>query len=319
MARMDPLENKLVVLIGGSGFIGKHIAQDLLERGARVRIAGRRPEAAFRLKPLANLGQIQFVRMDAGDDRSIAAAMAGADAAVYLIGTFADRQERLQAKAAGIAAQAAADQGAGAFVYVSSIGADAESDSGYASSKAHGEALVRDAFANATVIRPSLVFGEEGGFLPMFADLVATAPVMPVFAPESKVQPVWVDDLAKGIGNALADPGAHGGKTYEAAGPNALTMLALHQDIAEAQQRDRTLLPMPDFAASIFAALPFSPMNSDQLTMLRHGSVASGEFKGLTALGVEPKPLSLFLERWMVRYRKHGRFAVRRDAPGRMA
>ena len=308
MAHLAPLEDKLVVLIGGGGFLGTHLAQELLRRGARLRIVERHPEKAFRLKPLAELGQIQFGRCDVNDKRSIAAAMQGADAAVYLVGTFGGGQRALQADGAGAAAAAAAAEGADAFVYVSAIGADADSDSGYAATKGEGEAQVRAAFPQATVVRPSILFGEDDAFVNMFAGLIAGLPVLPVFGGEARLQPLFVDDAAEAIANALADPARHGGKTYELAGPEVLTMAELHRRIAEAQCRERTFLAVPDGLAALFAALPGTPMNADQWKLLKRGSTASGALPGCAQLGVQPRPLGLFLDRWMVRYRKHGRF-----------
>ncbi|WAT16843.1 complex I NDUFA9 subunit family protein [Aurantiacibacter sp. MUD11] len=312
MARKSPLDGKLVTLIGGNGFIGSHVAQDLLERGARVRIAAREPEKAFKLKPLANLGQLQFARCNALDKRSIEACVAGSDAVVYLIGTFDGNQQALQADGAGIAARAAAETGAEAFVYVSAIGADPEAETGYSRTKGDGERQVQAAFPKATVIRPSVVFGEEAGLVPMFADLVKVMPVLPVFGAESEFQPVWVDDVAEGIANALEDPDTHGGKTYEAAGPDTLSMMEINRMIADGQDRERAFFPMPNALAKVFAVMPLTPINSDQLAMLEVGSVATKGTPGLAKLGVTPKPLSLFLDRWMVRYRKHGRFTEKR-------
>ena len=312
MTRHSPLADKLVVLIGGSGFVGTHVAQDLLARGARVRIAAREPEKAFRLKPLANLGQIQFARCNVKDQRSIAACVQGADAVAYLVGTFGADQRALQATGAGHAAVAAAETGAQSFVYVSAIGADADKETGYYRTKGEGEALVLQAFPQATIVRPSAVFGEEGGMVPMFADLVSKMPVLPVFGAESQLQPVWVDDLAEGIGNALENPHAHGGKTYEAAGPEPMTMMQINRMIAEAQGRERSFLAMPDPVARLFAAAPLTPMNSDQYAMLEQGSTATPGAAQLSDLGVSAHPLSLFLDKWMVRYRKHGRFTTKR-------
>lgn len=312
MARNSPLHGKLITLIGGNGFIGSHVAQDLLERGARVRIAAREPEKAFKLKPLANLGQLQFARCNAMDERSIAACVEGSDGVVYLIGTFDGNQQALQADGAGHAARAAARTGATRFVYVSAIGADSDAQTGYYRTKALGEQQVMEAFPEATVIRPSVVFGEEDGLVPMFADLVSKMPVMPVFGADSEFQVVWVDDVAAGIAAALEDPAAHGGKTYEAAGPDKLSMMQIHQMIADGQGRERTFFPMPAPLARTFASLPLTPINSDQLAMLNMGSVASKSTPGLSKLGISPKPLSLFLDRWMVRFRKHGRFSEKR-------
>ncbi|RJY09321.1 complex I NDUFA9 subunit family protein [Aurantiacibacter aquimixticola] len=315
MPKSSPLQGKLVTLIGGSGFIGSHVAQDLLERGARVRIAAREPEKAFKLKPLANLGQLQFVRCNAMDERSIAQCVDGSDAVVYLIGTFERNQQQLQADSAGHAAKCAAETGATGFVYISAIGADPEAETGYYRTKGDGERQVLAAFPEATIIRPSVVFGEESGLIPMFADMVRFMPVMPVFGADSKFQVVWVDDVAAGVTSALEGPAKHGGKVFEAAGPEQLTMMEIHEMIADAQQRRRYFFPMPDPIAGIFAAVPMSPINPDQLAMLKSGSTAGKGAKQLGALGVEPKPLSLFLDRWMVRYRKQGRFGEARMTP----
>lgn len=314
MAHLAPLEDKLVVLIGGGGFLGAHLAQELLRRGARLRIVARHPEQAYRLRALANLGQIQFGRCDVRDQRSLAAALHGADAAVYLVGTFGEDQHALQADGAGAAAEAAAATGAGAFVYVSAIGADPDADSGYASTKGLGEEQVRAAFPNATIVRPAILFGEDDAFLTMFAGLIASLPVMPVFGGEARLQPLFVDDAAEAISNALADPGKHGGKTYELAGPEVLTMAELHHRIARAEGRERVFWAVPDALSALFAALPGTPMNSDQWQLLKRGNLASGTLPGCAQLGVQPRPLGLFLDRWMTRYRKHGRFGEKTRA-----
>ena len=313
MAKYGPLEDKLVVLIGGSGFVGTHVAEALLCRGARLRVADRHPEKAWHLRPLAQLGQLQFARCNVTDKRSVQAAMQGADAAVYLVGSFAGDIKALQTRGAGWAAEAAAANGAQSFLYVSAIGADLESDSRYAATKAEGERLVAEAFPQATLVRPSLMFGEDDAFVNMFAGLIAGLPAVPVFAPKSKLQPLWVDDAAEAIANALADPGRHGGKTYEIAGPEPITMLNLHQRIAQAQGRKRPFVPMPDALGAVMAALPLTPMNSEQWKLLKRGSVPSGKLPGLKALGVTPRPLALFLDKWMTRYRKHGRFGDKRE------
>jgi NADH dehydrogenase len=313
MAYRESLEGKLVVLIGGSGFLGTHVAQELLRQGARLRVASRQPERAFRLRPLANLGQIQFIRCNVKNRRSLEAALHGADAVAYLVGTWRSDQRALQAEGAGAAASIAAAQGAKAFVYVSAIGADAESDSGYAVTKAEGERLVLSAFPGATVLRPSVLFGEDDAFVNLFAGLIARAPVLPIFGSEARLQPLNVDDAADALVNALADPARHGGKTYEIAGPEVLTMHQLHERIAEAQGRKRVFFAVPDALSRLFAALPGTPMTSDQWKLLKRGSVPSGALPGIEALEVRPRPLALFLDRWMTRYRKRGRFADKRE------
>ncbi len=308
MARRDPLDGKLVIVVGGSGFVGDHVAQALLARGARVRVASRHPEKAYRLKTLAQLGQIQFARCDATRADSAAAAVSGADAVVNLVGSFEGDLMKTIAGSAANLAKAAAEAGCGAFVHVSAIGADADSPAGYAQAKAASEAEVLSAFPNATIVRPSVLFGEDDNFVQMFAGLVSTFPVLPVFAPTAPIQALYVDDAATAIVVALADPAAHGGKTFEIAGPEPITMRQLNERITAAQNRKRTFIDVPDGASALFASLPGTPMNSDQWTLLKSGNRPSGDHPGLAELGITPRPLGLFLDRWMTRYRKHGRF-----------
>lgn len=310
----NPLADKVVTIFGGSGFLGRHVAEDLLQQNARVRIAARTPEDAFSLKPLAKLGQLQFARCNILDERSVRACVEGSHAVVNLVGTFEGDLMKLMGEAAGTLAKAAKEAGAESFVQVSAIGADRDGPSEYAQAKALGEELVRQAFPKATIMRPSIIFGPDGGILTMFADLIAKLPVLPVFAPDAPLQVVHVDDVAAAIATALVAPSDHAGKIYELAGPDRWTMMELNERIAKAQRRKRTFLPMPDGASAAFAALPGTPMSSDQWHMLKAGSVASGDHPGFDALGIQPRPLELVIDRYMVHHRKHGRFAEKMDS-----
>ncbi len=311
MASTKTLNGKLVALMGGSGFLGGHIAQALLARGARLRIASRNPEKSFKLRPLANLGQIQFVRCDAANRASVERAVAGADAVVNCVGSFSGNLLRLMGHAPGWMAEAAREAGAQSFVHVSAIVPEDHAGNRYAEAKRCGEERVLAAFPNATILRPSLLFGQGGGVVDLFAPLIRRFPMLPVFGAEAKVQPAYVGDVAEAAALAVAEPGKFGGKTFELAGPEVLTMLDLHRRIAAGQRRKPAFLPMPDEIAALFAALPGTPMNSDQWGLLKAGNVASAGAGGFKALGIDPKPLGLFLDDWMVPYRKHGRFAER--------
>jgi uncharacterized protein YbjT (DUF2867 family) len=317
MARIkhgNELFGKLITLVGGSGFLGEHVAQELLLRGARLRIVSRTPERAFRLKTLAPLGSIQFVRLDVTKPSALAAALAGSDLAVNLVGAFAGDLDAIQGKGAGLVAAAARDAGAGTFVHVSAIGADRESGTGYARSKAEGEEAVRAAFPSATILRPAILFAQDDNFIMLFGRLIARFPALPVFGPEAKVQPIFVDDAAEAVAAALVDPAAHGGKTFEIAGPEVITMLALNERIAAAQHRRRSFIALPDAASGLIASIPLAPISADQWKLLKAGNVASGALPGLSELGIAPRPLGLFLDRWMTPLRKNGRFADRLSA-----
>lgn len=303
------LDGKLVAMTGGSGFFGRHVAQALLDRGARLRIASRYPQKAFSLRPLANLGQIEFARCDIRDPASAAAAVRGADAVVNLVASFEGDLMKLICGGALNVARAAHAAGAAAMVHVSAIGADAESPAEYARAKGRSEEEVRAAFPGATILRPSLLFAEDDGFVQMLAGLIAALPILPVFAPRAQLQLLLVDDGADAVAAALGDPARHGGKTYEIAGPEPIGMMDLHERIAAAQGRDRHFIAMPDALSALFAALPGTPMNGDQWSLLKQGNVPSGAFPGIDKLGIQSRPLDLFLDRWMTRYRKHGRFS----------
>ena len=310
----SPLSGQLVTVFGGSGFLGNYVAQNLLKSGARVRIASREPEKAYSLQPLANLGQLQFARCNILDERSVEQCVSGADGVVNLVGAFEGDLVRLMGDAAGTVARLAKEAGASRMVQISAIGADADSPVDYARGKGMGERLVTENFQNATILRPSIIFAQDDEFVNMFAKLIRVFPVLPVFGPNARLQLTFADDVADAVVTALEHPERHGGKTYELGGPEKLTMMEINRRIAAAQGRKKTFIPMPDEVSGVFAALPGTPMSSDQWMLLKQGSVVSDNALGYEELGIEPRPLSLFLDRWMQRYRRQGRFSDPRHA-----
>lgn len=310
MHTSSPLSGQLVTIFGGSGYIGNYVAQSLLARGARVRLASRKPEKGFALKPLANLGQLQCIPCDITRENHVEAALEGASHVVNLVGVFGGDLDAVMGEAPGTIARVAAAKGVRALVHVSAIGADAGSSAGYARAKAAGEARVLAGYPNATILRPSIVFGKDDNFLNLFGGMIEMLPVLPVFGPQVKLQLVYVDDVAEAVTVALEHPESHGGKTYELGGPEQLTMMQIHERIAAAQGRKRSFIAMPDGLSATFAALPLTPMSRDQWTLLKAGNVVAEGALGLADLGIAPKPLGLFLDKWMLRYRKHGRFGA---------
>jgi NADH dehydrogenase len=304
------MKDKLVTIFGGGGFLGRHVAQTLMMRGARVRIAQRDLAMGLRVKSLGGLGQSQFVAADITKPATVAKALAGSDAVVNLVGVLAGDFDAIQHRGAENVAKAAAAAGVGALVHISAIGADPESASGYGRSKAAGEAAVKAAFPAATILRPSIVFGQEDQFINRFAGLISMAPVVPVIAADTKFQPVYVADVA----NALAEPLAHGGKTYELGGPQVLSMLEINKWIAAGIGRSPAFVPVPAGIAKIIAFLPGGPITGDQLKMLASDNVVAPGAAGLADLGVTATPMAAVADKWLVRYRRHGRFAGRAQA-----
>lgn len=303
------MKNKVITLIGGGGFVGRYVAQALLRHGARVRIAQRDPRQAYFLRTQSALGQTQFIAADVRRPDTIARAMMGADAVVNLAGTLGSDADAVQAKGAAAVAEAARAAGVEALVHFSAIGADAQGETPYARSKGEGEAAVRQHFPNATILRPSLIFGREDQFANRFARMVEKLPVVPVIAPETRFQPVYVVDVAAAAVAALEDPERFGGRTFELGGPDVLSMAELIRQIASLLDRKIRTVELGTGTAGLVAALPGTPITRDQLRMLGHDNLVSPGAEGLVELGVTPTPFESVAPQWLVQFRRYGRFS----------
>jgi uncharacterized protein YbjT (DUF2867 family) len=309
------MKDRLVTLIGGGGFLGRYVAQELLAAGARVRIAQRDPREALFLKPLGGLGQTQFVAVDIRKPETVARAVQGVDAVVNLVGTLTGNFQAVHVDGARTVAAATAAAGVRALVHISAIGADTESPSAYGRTKGEGEMAVRAAFPAATILRPSLLFGREDRFVNRFAAMVANAPVVPVLRAGTRFQPVYVADVAQAAVVALGNADVQG-RMFELGGPDIMSMGDLIRWIARAIGRDPMILELPDLIGGLIAMggfLPGAPITRDQWRMLQKDNVvAVGE--GLAALGIAPTPLDAVAPGWLVRYRRNGRFGARATA-----
>jgi uncharacterized protein YbjT (DUF2867 family) len=311
------MATKLFTVIGGSGFIGRTIVQKLAERGHRVRVATRHPDQAMFLKPLGVVGQVQIVQANIRNVASIERAVAGADGVINCVGILfesgSQKFDALQAQGAGIVAQAARAAGCTSFVQLSAIGADAESPSAYARSKAAGEAAVRTAFPAATVLRPAIVFGSQDGFFNRFAGIARMSPVMPVICGNSRFQPVYVGDVAEAAVRAATDPAQFGSKTFELGGPRSYSFRELLAYVLKETMRKRPLVAVPLGIAKIQAAvlglLPNPPLTSDQLKLLARDNVATPGMPGLDAFGLSPTPVEAVVPSYLVRFRPKGQFS----------
>ena len=307
------MTNQLITVFGGSGFLGRYVVRALLTSGARVRIAARDPRNALYLKTQGSLGQTQFVAADVRKPESVARALASSDGVVNLVGILKGDFDAFHVAGARNVAEAATAAGVKALVQVSAIGADPASPSAYGKSKGDGEAAVHASFPRATILRPSIVFGREDQFVNRFADLIRMLPVVPVIRGAAKFQPVYVGDVAKAVVAALGDPGVHGGKIYELGGPEVISMGELNRWIASATGRRRLFVDLPDAVAGTMASavgwMPGAPMTKDQWLMLQSDNIVAPGASGLSALGIVATPLEAVAEGWLVRYRRHGRFA----------
>jgi uncharacterized protein YbjT (DUF2867 family) len=308
--------DRLVTIFGAGGFIGRYVAQNLLKAGVRLRCAERDPKRAWFLQPLGTLGQIQLMSADIRDPASVERAVAGADVVINLVGILKGDFEAFHVTGAANVARAAAETGCSGLVHISSIGADPESPSDYGRSKGLGEQAVRAAFPNATIIRPSIVFGPEDNFISRFAAMGRQLPVLPVMAPNARFQPVYVADLARAIAAAALEPRKYGGQVYELGGPQVFTMAEINAAISRLTGREgQPVAVIPDAVGGMIAKftgwLPGAPITMDQWRMLQVPNVVSEGAKGFEAFGIRPQPFEAVADIWLTAYRKGGRFGAK--------
>jgi NADH dehydrogenase len=317
---MPPIvDETLVTVFGGSGFLGRHVVRALAKRGYRIRVAVRRPDLTGHLQPLGRVGQIHAVQANLRFPASVEAATRDAAAVINLVGILFERGkqrfEAVQAVGAQTVAQAAAAQGA-RLVHVSAIGADEHSRSSYARSKAKGESLVLDALPSATILRPSIMFGPEDDFFNRFAAMARFAPALPlVGGGRTLFQPVFAGDVATAVTAAL-DIREPAGSIYELGGPEVKSFKELMQFVLATVERRRLLLPIPfelaRLQAYVLQLLPKPLLTSDQVELLKHDNVVSAdairEGRTLAAFGVDPVALELVVPTYLWRFRKTGQF-----------
>ena len=305
---------ELVTVFGGGGFIGRYVCEFLLKSGVRVRVASRDPRRAYFIQPLGEVGQFGFVRADITDAAGVRRALHGASAAINLCGVFGRAMQKVHVDGARHVAEAARAERVEALVHISAIGADPTSQSNYGRTKGEGELAVRKAFPNATIIRPSLVFGPEDELTNRFAGM-ARLPFLPVIAAKRKFQPVYVRDLGKAVALAALEPEKHAGKTYEIGGPTRMSMVELHRAILELTGQKPELVPLPDLVGNLlsrFGWLPGAPLTRDQWLMFQRDNVPAEGAPGLEAFGIRPTPLAAVGYDWLARFHKGGKFAGRR-------
>ncbi|MFD1160272.1 complex I NDUFA9 subunit family protein [Roseovarius aestuarii] len=319
--------SKLVTIYGGSGFVGRYIARRMSKAGWRVRVAVRRPNEAMHVKPYGVVGQVEPLLCNIRDDNSVRSVMQGADAVVNCVGTF-DRKGRnnfdaVQHEGAERIARIAAEEGVARLVHISAIGADVNSDSMYARTKAQGEEGVLAHFPTAVILRPSVIFGPEDGFFNRFAAMSRLGPMLPIVGAETKFQPVYVDDVAHAVEMGVKGDAASG--IYELGGPDASTFRELMQEMLGVIRRRRLVLNIPFWLAGIMAGvmevvqtitlgLVRAQITRDQVASLRVDNIVSDEAKGFTDLGIDPTATEAVLPDYLWRFRPAGQYEALKES-----
>lgn len=321
---------KLVTVFGGSGFLGRHVVRALAKRGYRIRVAVRRPDLAISLYPIGVIGQIQAVQANLRYDQSVARAVERADAVVNCVGILAEkgRQTFDEVQAEGARAIARAVPQGVPLVHVSALGADANSDSAYARTKAAGESAMLEMHPDAVVLRPSVLFGPGDSFFNRFGSLARALPVLPLAGAETRFQPVFVGNVAEVAARAV-DRRVQGGRIYELGGPEIQTLRELVEYVLAVTERRRIIVSLPLPVARLQAraleilnalTLGLLPdalrLTRDQVTLLQRDNVVSAEAvaagRTLEGLGMVPESFQAIVPTYLYRFRKTGQFETMR-------
>lgn len=314
-------QSKLVTVFGGSGFVGRYIVRALARRGYRIRVAVRRPDLAGFLQPLGNVGQISFVQANLRFRNSVDRAVQGSDFVVNCVGIlFEDGRNKFDSvQDFGARAVAEAARAAGAkLIHLSAIGADQGSNSDYARTKGLAERAIREIMPDATILRPSIVFGPEDQFFNKFADMARIAPFLPLIGGgKTAFQPVYVGDVAEAAARVI-DGVAPAGVTYELGGPEVLTFRECMEIMLAEIDRQKPLVSIPFGIASMLGSLASlvpliaPPITADQVKLLRKDNVVSkgaeAEGRTLSAIGITPTLVEAILPSYLIRYRPQGQY-----------
>ncbi len=320
------MARRIVTVFGASGFLGRHVVRRLAASGAIVRAVVRDVEKASFLKPMGEVGQVITMAANIADPHAVERAVQGADMVINLVGLLFESGKqnfsKLHVDGATNIARAAKIAGVTRLIHMSALGADANSPSTYASSKAKGEEAVRAAFPEAIIFRPSVVFGPEDNFFNRFAAMIRWSPFLPVicgdcpkiefvdFMPKidllgnggPKFQPVYVENVAEAIVSATAQPGT----TYELVGPSVMSMKEVMEMVLAGTKRNRMILPIPFALARLQAFflqfLPNPMLTPDQIKLLQCDNISSGKMPGLADLNIAATPAESVVPAYLARF-----------------
>ena len=285
-----------VVVFGGGGFLGRRLVDRLSAESVTVRVAVRHPEPARIALRSLGFDRVTVVYADVRDQGSVEAAIAGADAVVDAVSAYVEKGgvtfEAVHVRGSENVAREAVAAGVARFVLVSGIGADRYSSSPYIRSRGRGEVMVQQAFPSATIVRPGAMFGPGDALFATLAELARLLPVLPLIGGGTRLQPVFVEDVAEAIASILADPGTVG-QTYELAGPRVYTLRELVNMTLQLMGKRRLLVAVPfavaEIQARLFEFLPNPPLTTGQVDLLKVDNVASKTLPGFQDLKIRPK------------------------------
>lgn len=321
---------KLVTIYGGSGFVGRQVARLMAQQGWRVRVAVRRPDEALFTRAYGAVGQVQPVPCNIRDDNSVRAAMADADAVVNCAGIHVRQGPNdfgpVHDEGAGRIARFSAEMGVPVLVHVSALGADPRSDSHYLASKGRGEHAVVQHRPDAVILRPSMMFGNGDNLYNKFANKTKAFPlILPIAGGRTKIQPVFVEDVAAAAAKA-ADGQAQAG-IYELGGPDVYTIDEVVRQAVAASYQRRGIFNMPGwfarFVGGVLDAVQVLSgglitnrvMTRDYVRMVSNDNLVAPDAWTLADLGIEPTAAAAVIDEYLWPFRPSGQFdAIKESA-----
>ena len=309
------MKNKIITVFGGNGFVGRSLIQRLAKQGARIRVAVRNPDKAGRLRVLGEVGQITPIPFSFKDPISIYNAIVSADFVVNLCGRLFEKGQStfdlVHTQGPALIAKACADNKVKALVHLSALGANPNAESLYARTKGEGEIAVHSAFPQAVILRPSVMFGPDDRFFNRFADLATVAPVLVVFeGGKTKLQPVFVGDVAQAIVNCLDDshaPGTLAGQCFDLGGPEVYNFKELLQIMLTTINRKRPIISLPaafgHMLGLVAQYMPEPLITPDQIKLLKQDNVVDPMALSFKELGIQPRAMDTVLPDYLSSYR----------------
>lgn len=313
------MDNRLITIFGGAGFIGRHLVRALAAKGWRIRIISRAPDLCGHLQPLGEVGQIVVQSVDCADEQALATLLKGTHAVVNLIGILYETSRQgfddVHGKLPGRIARAATAANVEQMVHVSAIGANLQSASAYARSKALGEQAIKDAFGQAVILRPSIVIGPEDDFFNRLAAMARVLPVLPLIGGgKTQFQPIYVANVADAIVASL-EPNIAKGQTFELGGPKVYSFAELMHYMLTVIERKRWLVNLPYNLAAVkarfFELLPSPLLTRDQVELLKSDNVVGENAKTLVDLEISATPIEMIVPGYLARYRANPAEVVR--------
>ncbi len=305
-------KNKIATIFGGTGFLGKQIVKDLAAQGITVKVATRIPESAYFLKTCGAVGQIVPVKCNYSDTTSVSDAVRNSDFVINCIGILFEKGKKARFKNAHInipamIAKACADEGVKKFVHISALGCD-KSTSKYGKTKLEGEKAVLSNFPSATILRPSVMFGENDNFFNMFAELSRFTPILPLIGGgKTKFQPIYVGDISSVITKILLSNNNYQGKIYQLGGADIVTFKEIYEKMFKYTGRKRKLIKIPFILAKIEAAflslLPNPILTPDQVESLKTDNIVDDNALGLNIFDIRPKSMDIILPDYLENYK----------------